>query len=776
MRNYFSVVIFLSTTVLCFGQNSKKTISGFVYDSTTKEVVIGANIFDLKSKTGTTSNEYGFYSLTVPSADTILFNVAFIGYKIKKLTLTSASENKINILLSFIPFLNEVIITDTLRQNNIRSNETGVINLQIKDIKQLPNLFGEVDVIQALRLTPGVQSGGEGKSNLYVRGGSPDQNLILLDDVPLYYVAHFGGFFSIFNADAINDVKLVKGGFPAHYGSRLSSVLDIRMKEGNMQNTDVQGSIGLLTSKISVSTPIVKEKSSLILSLRGSVLPIFRIIGADINYNFYDVNAKINHVLSDKDRIFLSFYKGDDIVRSRVKSDAGGYESKNTSSTVWGNTLSAFRWNHVYNSKLFSNLTLANTYYKYKTKFEYDFKNDTLYKKINNRLNTAINDIYLKFDYSYFLNPKINFKYGLNSIYHIFTPNDEHYIQEGTSILPIDTFYNSRNEAIENAVYLEGHFNHRLFTSNLGVRFSSFHTGSTNYYFIEPRIVLNYILRDDLSIKYSFSQMNQYVHLLSYSGVGLPYDYWMPTTENVKPESSAQHSVGLYKTFSNKLYELSIEGYYKSMNNLIAFKPGKSLSGNLNSWENLVEMNGQGKNYGLEVFLQKTKGKTTGWISGTIAKAERQFENLNNGEPYPFKYDRPFDCSIVIIQQIKAGIDVSATWTYGSGYPITLATERYQLNGENVLVYEKINSFKMRDYHRLDIAANFRKKKKWGERTWTISVFNLYNRKNPYYYYYERAYIIKNDGSGFQTEPAGLKLYQRSLFSLFPSFAYSFKF
>jgi len=773
MKKIINIFILITISSLLFGQNN--TISGYVYDKSTGEVLIGATIYEKNNNTGTITNEYGFYSLSLKKNDSLNLYVSFIGYKTLNIKKLNTDKQNNFYLIPGIQ-LETVTVTANKQKNIVTRDEMSVTRLTMKEIRTLPNLFGEVDVIKAFQLTPGVQSGGEAKSNLYVRGGSPDQNLILLDDVPLYYVAHFGGFFSIFNADAINDVKLIKGGFPARYGSRLSSVLDIRMKEGNMQKLCIQGTVGLLSSKISVEAPIIKNKMSFIVSARKNLLPIFKLFGTGLSYNFYDLNTKLNYKLSDKNKLFLSFYMGDDIIKITDKSDI----SKHKSSVKWGNTLLAFRWNHIYNNKLFSNLTLSNTYYRYKNIFEYEINTDSTSKNMYNSLLTGINDLNLKMDFSYVLNSKLNFNFGFNSIYHNFIPNDEVFKQSGTNITSINESYSSKMQALENAVYLENHIRFNRLKTNIGVRYSSYYIDNTNYYSFEPRILLNYMFREDFSIKYSYSKMNQYVHLLAYSGTGIPSDYWMPTNKNVKPENSEQHTVGIAKTFFGNKYELSIEGYHKTLDNLITFIPGESFLGNLDSWEKIIEKEGTGLNYGIELFLQKKKGKTTGWIGATISKAERTFKNINNGKTYPFKYNRLFDFSIVANHKLKDNITLSATWTYGTGYPVTLATEHYNINEEDIFIYTEKNSYKMRDYHRLDIAANFHKKTKWGERTWTISIFNLYNRKNPYYYYYDREYedvtVIENGGVHSYQKLGDMKLYQRSLFSFFPSIAYNFKF
>ena len=632
----------------------------------------------------------------------------------------------------------------------------------------MPNFFGEVDIVKAFHYTPGVQSGGEARSDFFVRGGSPDQNLVLLDDVPLYNISHFGGFLSTFNADAVNDVKLIKSGFPAQYGNRLSSVLDIKMKEGNMDSLQTNLSFGLLSSKASVSTPIIKEKMSLVASVRGSLFPFFSLLSGT-NYNFYDVNTKLNYVVSKKDRLYASFYKGDDIVKIKNKGNENSINAKDISSVKWGNTLLSMRWNHIFGPKLFSNLTAYNTRYNYKVQNDYQFETDTSSRESFKKLSTGINDFGVKYDLSYFKSANYTIKFGASHIYHIFTPNNESFSQSGTNLETIDEFYNSKISVHESSLYMENLLAFNSFTANIGLRLANYSVNKTNYFAPEPRVSLNYTINDKVSINYSFTKMNQFIHLLSNSNVGLPTDFWMPSTKNIKPENSIQNSLGVSISPKKGMYKISLEGYYKTMNNLITFLPGQSLNGSNENWENIVASNGTGENYGLELFLQKTKGKTTGWISGTLSRALRTFETISNGETYPFKYDRIFDMSVVFIHTFGKRVSLSATWNYGTGYPTTLATEKYVVDNDYILIYGKKNNFRMADYHRMDVAANFTKETKWGGiRTWTLSVFNVYNRQNPYYYYYYTNYNGSRLGK--------LQLFQQSLFSFFPSFSYSLKF
>ena len=775
-RKILFFLLLIINAVALSGQD-KITVSGFIYDSFTGEILIGATVYDQELKTGVSSNEYGFYSMSIPNRDSIKLKVSYVGYKPLVILIKDGLKTQYDFRLEPGVAIDEVTVSVPRENNIVRRNETGVTYLDMKEIKTLPNLFGEVDIIKPFQLSPGVQSGGEAKSNLHVRGGSPDQNLILLDDVPLYYVAHFGGFFSVFNADAINDVKLTKGGFPARYGSRLSSVLDVRMKEGSMQNLMVQGTVGLLSSKIAVEGPVIPDKSSFIVSARKNVLPFFKLMGTNLSYNFYDLNAKLNYRLSGRNKMFLSFYMGDDILTIKDKN----YLSKRTTGVKWGNTLVSLRWNSIISDKLFGNFTVSNTSYRYKNIARYNFKSDTISKNLENTLLTGINDLILNTGFSYLLTPAVGLKFGTSSIRHKFIPNDEFYYLSVTNDRTINETYTSSETALENAVYLENEIKLKILSGNLGARFSSYLIEGRHFYSLEPRLIFNLLLLEDLSLKYSFSKMNQYVHLLSYSGTGIPSDYWLPANENAGPEHSIQHSLGLAKSLFKSNYELSIEAYHKTLSNLITFIPGESLMGSLGKWEDIVEKGGTGLNYGIELFLQKRTGETTGWIGATLAKAERTFENINNGEPYAFKYDRLLDLSIVANHRLNEKFTASIAWTYGSGYPVTLAFERYNINGDEILIYGDKNSFRMNDFHRLDIAFNFFKKTTWGERTWSVSVFNLYNRQNPYYYYYDRKLLgskIDMSGGGYSFIPEydTLKLYQRSLFSIFPSVSYSFKF
>jgi len=778
MKTTLQFLIICLFVITSQAQN-KIIISGFVYDEQTREPLIGANVFEKASGSAVQTNAFGFYSLSLPTNTKVSISVSFIGYQ----TSTSNHENNISVVKQFYlsPGLtiNEVEVTGSKTTDFVQKREVGVVRLNPRQVRNMPNLFGEVDLIKALQLTPGIQSGGESKSNIYVRGGSPDQNLMLLDDVPLYYIAHFGGFFSVFNNDAISDITMIKGGFPARYGTRISSVLDIRMKNGNLLKFGGQGTIGLLSSKLSLEGPIIKGKSSFIVSARKNIVPILKIMDSGVSYNFYDLNAKLNYSLSENDKVYLSLYKGDDQVGAKYKNKTEMVRQIDDKSTQWGNTLAGLRWNHLFSNKLFSNNTFSFTDYHYRNLYNYEYQTDTLHKEVKSKITTGIRDFILKSDFTYYLNPKYELRFGFNILQHSFIPNNERYQHSATGQTSVDSTYLSNIRAAEAGVYMENDFSLTWISANLGARFSSYFLNDQAYYSLEPRVVLNVPVSNNLSFKYSYSKMNQYVHLLSYSGIGMPSDYWMPTTKNVLPETSTQNSLGIYSVFGEGSYEISLESYYKSLNHLIAFRPGASLFSGLTDWEQSVVTDGLGKAYGLELFIQKLTGTTTGWIGATLSKSERKFHEINQGKSFPFNYDRLFDASLVINHELKKNIVLSATWNYGTGYPITLAAERYTYENGDVFVYSETNGYRMRDFHRLDLGVNFTKKKQWGERTWTISIFNVYNRNNPYFLYMKRETIIKNQGGHgiiLTGDPGGLHLYQKSLFSFFPSFAYSFKF
>jgi hypothetical protein len=588
-------------------------------------------------------------------------------------------------------------------------------------------------------------------------------------------------------------MKLVKGGFPAHYGSRLSSVLDVRMKEGNVKEFHGNGMIGIIASKIMFEGPIKKDTTSYMLSARRFMYDLitrpltaaFSSDGVSVGYNFYDLNAKINHIISSRDRLYLSFYSGGDKILTRQKTQT----DLNKMTLEWGNILGSFRWNHLYSDRLFSNITLYSTRYRLANDFSYTFTRDNINEKTSSGYWSGIVDLSVKADFDYFINQNYKVKFGGTSIFHHFNPNTTSYHSVESSAAVDTSFGSKKQKGFENAVYLENEISigTRLFT-NFGFRVTNYQITNRNYFSFEPRFLTTFMIAENTLIKASYSLMNQYIHLLTGSSPNMQNDIWVPVTDVIKPSLSKQFAFGLERTFSNGMYEVSLEGYHKTMNDLITYKDGVATLSSASDWQTQVETNGKGKSYGLELLLQKTKGPITGWIAYTYSKTTRQFENKNLGRPYPFKYDRTHDISIVYLQKIKSNIQLSATWVYGTGNPYTLAAGKYKMitGIDNDLnntsgyytygqVYNDLNSFRMRAYHKLDVGINFKKTVKRGERTWSINIYNLYNRQNPYYYFLETT--VQYDQKGMEI-PGSAKtvLKQQSYFPIIPSFSYSLKF
>lgn len=786
---WFVTLLFFVGSIAVFSQNV--TLSGYINDTETGERLLGANIYDLGSKSGTVSNNYGFYSLQLPKSKKTTLVISYLGYATIKEEIYPTESQKLDFfLLSENYMLDEVELTATKEIPIQKRNEIGVLTIPVEQIEMLPALGGEVDVLKALQLMPGVQSGNEGSSGLYVRGGSPDQNLVLLDDVPMYYVNHLGGFVSTFNIDAISNVKLIKGGFPARYGGRLSSILDIRMKDGNMKEFEGSGMIGMVAAKLALQGPIKKDTTSYMISARRMLYdlltrPLSKMAfnGVSLGYTFYDFNAKINHKFSDNDRLFLSTYLGND--RSVIRKKG---EDNFKSALAWGNNLVALRWNHLYNQKLFSNVTLSYTRYRFLTESEGEFTNNGEKFKSSRKFLSGIYDIGAKADFEYFASTIYKLKFGGNSIYHTFKPGATTNRQSTNGQRTLDNTVGDLDIfAWENSAYFENEIKiGERINTNLGFRGSVYHVNGKDYVSLEPRALASYLISDAMSIKAGYSRMQQNVHLLTNSGVGLPTDLWVPATDKVAPQTSQQWSLGIARSVKDGIYELSAEAYYKNMRNLIEYKEGASFLGTTPNWENLVESGGDGTSYGLELLLQKKEGRTTGWIGYTWSKTDRKFANINDGKAFPYRYDRRHDASIVVAHRFNKKVDMSATWVYGTGAAFTLPLGKYDIIDESedsyfgddgfseVYIYGERNANRMRAYHRLDVGVNFRKKKKWGERTLNISIYNVYNRQNPYFYFVDGE--EKRDAEGNFDGYESTFLSQQSLFPILPSISYGFRF
>ena len=786
------ILFFLPMILSAQTTTQKFTISGYIEDADTGEKLIAANVFDLQSGAGAVTNTYGFFSLTLPK-DSVHLSISYIGYETQYQSLFLDHDIVLHLKLSSSVELAEVEVVAEKYERIEQETQMSRVAIPIEQIKKVPALLGEVDVLKTLQLLPGVQSGGEGQNGLYVRGGSPDQNLILLDGVPVYNVSHVLGIFSVFNADAIKNVTLTKGGFPARYGGRLSSILEINMKEGNSQELHGEGSIGLISSKLTLEGPIVKDKTSFILSARRTYAdiifkPIIKAsqkadgVQIDPTLYFYDFNAKVNHKINDKHRLYLSFYGGADVFKNTYKEDK--FTSKG--GIDWGNIISAFRWNYQITNKLFANTTLTYSNYDIDIIASQSTKENNKTSVFSLKYGSGIKDYAAKIDFDFIPTPNHYIKFGVNATNHEYTPGALALKSEFDET-KLDTLIgNKPTYSMEYALYAEDDIKLGALKANIGVHASAFNVAGKNYFSLQPRLGLRYLLSNDLAIKTSFSTMTQYINLLTSESLSFPTDLWVPSTKRIKPQESWQVAAGVAKTFWDQ-FEFSVEGYYKEMKNVISFKEGASfLLGLEGDWQDKVTQ-GNGKSYGAEFFLQKKKGKTTGWIGYTLSWNNRTFKEINGGETFPYRYDRRHDISIVVSREFSKKISASMAWVYGTGNAITLPIYRYlastdiygysQINGVRFNYLDEIeslgkkNAFRMSDYHRLDLSVEFYKKKKRFERKWIVSVYNAYYHRNPYYVTAVNEYKTDN---GVETKERVFK--EISILPIIPSVAYSFKF
>ncbi len=787
--NRYILILFLS--FLSFSAFSQKriVISGLVKDKLTDEPLIGANIIAGKNGNGTSSDAYGFYSVGIPKNKKVVLIASYVGYKPFRKEIDLTFDLRFDILME--PGVEIEAVNITAGKPIEERIEMGAVEIPVKQIKNMP-MLGEPDVLKTMQLLPGVQGGSDGRSNLFVRGGSPDQNLFMLDGTPLYYVNHLGGFVSVFNPDILKNIKLYKGGFPARFGGRLSSVIDLRLKEGNKKEFHGSYGIGLISGDITLEGPIKTDKTSFIVSFRRVWIdfllrPATKIAfkQASMGYNFYDFYGKISHEIDSRNRLYLSVYGGDDKLgyfyykhKEKIKSNT---------KYIWGNILSTLRWNRIYSSKLNSDVTLFYTRYRYKNRLFFkspDSNGENLYT-------TAVHDFGIKADFNWYLSNNYNVRFGGGLSEDIFVPGQiNYYFNEEGSVSETVVGNQNRTQAFNLYFYAENEFSpFSWFSLNFGLRAVNYQVDGKNYFSAEPRLISNFNLGKLGAVKLGYTKMMQPAHMLTYTGSSFPTDIWLPSTAGIPPGEAIQYSVGYSKSFIEGTFELSIELYKKEMKNLLTIKGGVPLV-NSNPWEQNVERNGIGNSKGVELLLQKKEGRTTGWISYTLSKADRLFENVNNGISYPFKYDRRHDFSIVISRQVSKNIDCSATWVYGSGYPTTLYNGRYKtitLGDNNIVpgsdlfnvngysegyLYPGKNWLRMRDYHRLDLGINFHKEitGKRGTkkiRTWTIGVYNAYCRQNAVYYYFDYEYSDYHNP---------IVLYQQSGFPIIPTIKYSVKF
>jgi outer membrane receptor for ferrienterochelin and colicin len=795
MKNFFLVVLALFVAQTLSAQQTY-TLSGYVKEAGSKELLLGVTIYTESKSAGTVTNNFGYYALQLPKGKhRIIYN--FVGYDAVTKEVIISGDKVLNVdLASAHSEIGEVIVNASKTQKKVSQDvQMSTIEIPIKTIKDIPALFGEKDVLKVLQLMPGVQSGSEGQSGLYVRGGGPDQNLIILDGATVYNAQHLFGFFSLFNGDALRSVELIKGGFPARYGGRLSSVIDMNMKDGNKEKVTGELGIGVISSKGLIEGPFAKGKGSFIVSGRRTYIdvltqPIIRAFnnGNSAGYYFYDFNAKANYEINDKNRVYLSGYFGRDkfYLKEKYENSFDGQEQSYTNKVNfgWGNATGTARWNHLFGPKLFSNTSLIYSFYELAITAEEESSDNSNFTL---GYGSGITDYTLKQDFDWYANNKHKVKFGLQATHHTFTP-DALVVKDASFGLDIDR--KTQYTSVETGLYIEDEWKitNRL-KSLYGLRLSTFTTNKTTYVNPEPRVALAYNLKSDLALKASYATMNQYVHLLSTSGVGLPTDLWVPATDLVKPQNSQQVAIGMAKDFEKQNFSLTVEGYYKAMNNIIGYKEGASFLAIQESDEGLESISweenvtsGKGTSYGAEVLLQRKQGRLTGWAGYTLSWTTQQFDELNNGKKFFARYDRRHDISLVGVYELKENITLSATWVYGTGNAITLPISTYQTNElsnvsspsrnnfyrANGTEYTDRNAFRMRAYHRADIGVQVMKQKKRGVRTWEFSVYNSYNRQNPFYYFI---------GPEEQFNPDSKQvLKQVSLFPILPSVSWNFKF
>lgn len=796
MKLFFVLCLTFSyLTVL--GQGSY-TISGYLTDQTSSEPLTGANIYEPKRGRGVATNTYGFYSLTLP-AGSYQLRYSSLGYQTDTLALILTQDTTANLALAPVATqLQEVEVRD---KTLLVRPQMSMLTVRPVEMERLPTLVGEVDLIKVAQLMPGIQSGNEGSSDLIVRGGGPDQNLILLDGVPVYNVGHLLGLVSVFNTDAVKRVDIIKGGFPARYGGRLSSVVDIQLKEGNTQERHGAGAIGLLSAKYMMEGPLGKQgRTSYLLSARRTWLDLLTSLAQTMagvsdrgQYNFFDLNAKINHRFSDKNRLYLSAYAGRDGFSTSIEDELTGVTFREESAVSWGNITSALRWNHLFSPKLFANLTAIYSQYSFAVDAASQEENETQTVEGRIAYTSRIRDLGLQWDLDYAPSAQHAIKAGINTTWHRFQPSAIEFSQTSQNEIQLDSAFNDQPiSALESFAYAEDEIEvSRRFRINLGLHASAFLVDRTHYGSLQPRISSSYQLASSTVLKASYARMTQYLHLLTNANLGVPTDVWVPTTARVEPQQAWQVAAGVAQRLNNGKLTLEVEGYYKAMHNVIDYQEANSIwndpdgflleSGS--NWEDKV-IAGEGRSYGAEWLLRKSEGKITGWIGYTLAWAERRFDEIDQGAWFPSPYDRRHDLSVVASYQLFPRVSVGSNFVYATGRPVTLPIANYlpvdvfegaslnkSLLTTSIDYFGSRNSYRMPAYHRLDVSVNFTKQKKWGERTWSLSVYNAYNRQNAYYWFVQGGTIRRNDRLSPQR-----RLYQVSLFTIIPSISYRFTF
>jgi len=753
-------------------------VYGYVSEANTGEILPQATVYDSLSQEGALTNTYGYYSLRVPAGQVAL-RLSYIGYQTIRLNRFITHDTLLNISLkpTIASTLNEVTIKESIGQRNPISTT----NIPVQQLKLVPMLAGEPDVIKSLALTPGVGTGVEASAGLFIRGGSPDQNLILLDEAPVYNATHLFGFVSVFNPDAIKDVQLIKGGFPARYGGRLSSVVDVIMKEGNNQKLQGEASIGLIGSRFTLEGPLAKGKTSFLLSGRASYLGLF-LLPANLSYRkgksdhffdywLYDVNAKINHKIDDKSQLFLSFYTGKDIYRAEE-----GDELNNSGFNLnWGNLTTTLRYRRALRSNLFGRMVLLHTRYQYGFYSEAYNNSDGVTDHNFYTSRSTVSDNTLKMVFDWLPGTKHQIQFGTEVTRHTYRPN----IFKAS--FQTDTLSDKKVPARENAFFVEDDWQILPPVNiRLGGRLSVFKVEGKQYHAWEPRLTLNWDITPNWALRGAYSRMQQYLHLLSSNGAGFPNDLWVPATQLIPPQRAQQWGVGLTHQFNRLPLELTLEGYLKKMNNLIDYKPGTNLQvAAASDWQQLVESHGNGHARGLEVMLRKTRGSFTGWVSYTWSKSEQQFTSINNGQWYPNRYDRRHSFAVTGQYKINDKWNFASTWVYASGHAVTLPTAIItDLEGQRILLYSSRNNQRMPATHRLDLGLQHTwLTKRNREASLSFGLYNAYNHLNPLYINYSVSRYLEDPFSwSSKTILGGGQAQKVGGFPILPYVSYSVKF
>jgi hypothetical protein len=751
--------------ILCIVAVAQKklTINGYVQDVLTGEKLVGVSVWSPLQKVGTTTNNYGYFTLTFrEDTATVLFTTT--SYTAQSYFFTENNSDSILIIKmqKKIVAKNEVVVKGTRKIPIEEKTLMGQVNIPIEQIKAMPRFLGEADVLKAIQLLPGVQGGTEGTSGILVRGGGPDQNLILLDGTPVYNTQHLFGIFSTFNADVMKNVELYKGGFPARFGGRLSSVVDIVTKDGDMNAIHGEAAVALIMSRFSLEGPIKKNKTSFVIGGRRSYIDILaqpfvkkaaKADGIDVGFGafLYDANVKINHIFSNKDRLFFSFFSSQDFLKFNVKEDYQNTSTEQKLRLGYGNVITSTRWNHIFNKKLFANTILSYSNYRFVTSISLSEKEASGSNTFFAKYYSGITDVALNMNFDYRPSANHSIKYGGAVINHLFTPGAASVKLTDNGTIPVDTSFNKTSQnSLEGDVYFEDDWTITdKLKANIGVHANFFQAKTKFYPTIQPRIGVRYLMPRNWAIKAGYTQMAQSIHLLTNSTTTLPTDLWVPSTDKVKPMKSEQFALGIAKTIWDAKFEISVEAYSKTMDGVIEYKDGASYLNSSAEWDSKVEQ-GSGRSKGIEVLLQKKSGRTLGWIGYTLSKSDRIFSNINFGNRFPYKYDRRHDIEMTVTHKINKHWEISGNWGFSTANPISLPTTNYQIasssspysnynsfNGSGGFVeyFNGRNGFRLLNYHRLDFGVSWTKQKKRYARTWNLSLYNAYNQKNPFFYY-----------------------------------------